>query len=74
MANKKMKHVWMIEEVAGANERDAKSYWTKIGVAQENADGSWSLQLSAVPVSGRMQIRDAAPLPKADTETTRGAQ
>lgn len=65
MAAKKMKHVWMVEETPASASKKARSYWTKIGVAYENADGSWSLQLSAVPVTGRMQIRDPAPSPAA---------
>lgn len=60
MANKKMKHVWMVEDAASTT-GPAKSFWTKIGVAYENEDGSLSLHLAAVPVSGRMQIRDATP-------------
>ena len=60
MADRKMKHVWMVEDAASDDAREQRSFWTKIGVAYENADGSWSLQLSAVPVSGKMQLRDPA--------------
>ena len=60
--NRKLKHVLMVEDVPASNGKEARSYWTKIGVAEENADGSWSIHLSAVPVSGRMQIRDPAPV------------
>ena len=58
---KKMKHVWMVEDAPSAADKTPRSFWTKIGVAYENEDGSWSLQLAAVPVTGRMQIRDATP-------------
>jgi hypothetical protein len=51
---KRMKDLWMVENASGAS----KSYWTKIGVAFENRDGSWSLELSALPVSGKIQMRD----------------
>ena len=61
MADRKMKHIWMVEDVAASGAKEARSYWTKIGVAFENADGSWSLQLSAIPVTGKMQLRDPAP-------------
>jgi hypothetical protein len=39
-------------------ERNEKSYWTKIGVAFVNKDGSLSVRLDAVPVNGMLQIRD----------------
>ena len=55
-----MKHIWMVEDAPAKDGAASPSYWTKIGVAFENADGSWSLQLSAVPVSGKMQLRDPA--------------
>ena len=66
MPEAKMKHVWMVEDAPappGATSKEPRSYWTKIGVAYENADGSWSLQLAAVPVTGRMQLRDPALAP-----------
>lgn len=47
------KHLWMVED------REAKSFWTRVGHATENRDGSWSLHLSAIPVTGRLQMRDA---------------
>lgn len=59
---RKMKHVWMVEDAPTSTTSAPKSFWTKIGVAFENADGSLSLHLSAVPVSGRMKIRDATPV------------
>jgi hypothetical protein len=51
----KMKTVYAITE------RGGKSFWTKIGVGFTNRDGSISLRLDAVPVSGTMQIRDYEP-------------
>jgi len=59
MANKNpMKHVWMVEDVPASGAREAKSFWTKIGVAVENRDGSLSLTLAAIPVSGvRARVR-----------------
>lgn len=62
MSDKKnMKHLWMVEDVPATGNREAKSFWTKVGVAFENRDGSWSLELSAIPVSGRLQMREPAP-------------
>ena len=35
-----------------------KAFWTKIGVAFENKDGSWNVILSALPIDGKLHIRD----------------
>ena len=60
---KKYKHLWMVEDTFIADGSPGKSYWTKVGVAFPNRDGSWSLELSAVPVNGRLQMRDPQPKP-----------
>ncbi len=39
-------------------QRGAKKYWTRIGVAFVNQDGSINVKLEAVPVNGELQIRD----------------
>lgn len=39
-------------------ERNEKTFWTRIGVAFTNKDGSVTVQLDALPVSGRLQIRE----------------
>lgn len=39
-------------------ERDGKTYWPRIGAAFDNSDGSVTLKLDALPVSGQLQIRD----------------
>jgi hypothetical protein len=70
---RKHKHVWMVEDVEEGvvdkvvdgkpqRERTFRAFWTKVGVAFENKDGSWDLRLAAIPVTGRMVIRD--PMPK----------
>ncbi len=66
MKNKKMRHVWMVEDVPASQGAGPRAFWTKIGVAYENDDGSLSLTLAAIPVTGRMQIRDPAPSLSAD--------
>jgi len=38
--------------------KDEKSFWTRIGVAFVNRDGSWNVHLDAVPVNGKLHIRD----------------
>ena len=44
--------------VFAITERGEKSFWTKIGAAFTNKDGSITVQLDALPVSGRLQIRE----------------
>ncbi len=44
--------------VFAITERGEKSYWTRVGAAFTNKDGSVTIQLDALPVSGRLQIRD----------------
>ena len=34
-----------------------KSFWSQVGIASENKDGSIGILLNAVPLSGRLQIR-----------------
>lgn len=63
----KYKQLWMVEEASTDERGKARSFWTKIGVAFENRDGSWSLELSALPVNGRLQMRD--PRPREDLAT-----
>lgn len=58
---RKFKELWVVEDRPATAERPAKSFWTKIGVAFENRDGSFSLHLAAIPVNGKMQMRDPAP-------------
>lgn len=42
-------------------ERAGRNFWTKIGVAFTNRDGSINVKLDATPVSGEFQIRDYVP-------------
>ena len=35
-----------------------KSYWCKVGSAWEAKDGSWQIVLDALPVNGRLNMRD----------------
>lgn len=46
-------HVWMVED------RKGKKFWTKVGIAQESRDGSWLLNLAAIPVTGRLHMTPA---------------
>jgi hypothetical protein len=58
--SKNMKMVWTIVERAAAG-GVTKSYWTRVGVAFVNRDGSLNLHLDAIPISGKLQVRDAEP-------------
>ena len=50
----KHKEVWLVDD-----RQDGRSAWTRVGTAYEKSDGSWTIRLSALPVSGgRMNIRD----------------
>ena len=52
MEANKMKAVYTIVE------RGEKSFWTRIGVAYVNRDGSLNIKLDAVPVNGTLHVRD----------------
>lgn len=50
-----------VKIVYNVTERAGRSYWTRIGAAFVNRDGSLSVRLESMPISGEMQIRDQAP-------------
>lgn len=55
MDNKRSyKHVFMVEK---SNDGE-RSFWTRVGVAFVNKDNSLTVELNAIPLSGRLQIRD----------------
>lgn len=41
--------------------QDGKDVWLRVGTAFENRDGSETVVLDAVPVGGKLQIRDYQP-------------
>lgn len=47
-------HVYTVVDREGGG----RSYWTKIGTATTNRDGSLSIKLDALPVNGSLQVRD----------------
>ena len=53
---KEYQQLWMVEDNKNPN-GPSKSFWTKVGVAFRNKDGSWSLELQAIPVNGKLQMR-----------------
>lgn len=42
-------------------QRGTNKYWTRIGVAFVNRDGSINVKLEAIPVSGEIHVRDYVP-------------
>ena len=53
-----MKETKVVYSITGIGE---KCYWTQVGIASENKDGSIGVLLNAVPLSGRLQIRKRKP-------------
>ena len=54
-SSSKMKIVYSVVK------RNGRSYWSRIGVAFVNCDGSINVKLEAFPCGGEMQIRDYCP-------------
>lgn len=46
-----------------------RSFWTRIGVAFVNRDGSLNVKLNCLPVNGEMTIRDYEPNRSRDSES-----
>lgn len=55
MEGNKTKPVYVITERAG------KTFWTRIGIAYVNRDGSLNIRLDAIPVDGALHVRDWSP-------------
>ena len=51
--NKTMKVVWTV-----VDRGQGKSFWTRVGVGFVNRDGSLTLRLDAIPMSGTLQVRE----------------
>jgi hypothetical protein len=51
----KLKMVYTITE------RGERSFWTRIGIASVNRDGSLNVRLDAIPVNGTLHVRDWTP-------------
>jgi len=57
MSDKKnYKQLYMVDDYK--KDGESKSSYTKLGVAFENRDGSYILHMKAVPVTGRILMRD----------------
>lgn len=55
MDQSKMKIAYVVTQ------RGTHKYWTRIGVAFVNRDGSINVKLEAVPVTGEIHVRDYVP-------------
>ena len=42
-------------------EKDGREFWVRIGAAFVNRDGSLHVRLDAMPVNGKLHIRDYTP-------------
>ena len=51
--SKTMKVVWTV-----VDRGQGKSFWTRVGVGFVNRDGSLTLRLDAIPMSGTLQVRE----------------
>ncbi len=55
MEASRMKIVYVVSD------RNSRKYYSRIGLAFTDADGSLNVKLDAIPVSGEMHIVDYAP-------------
>lgn len=66
MDQAKMKIAYVVTQ------RGTQKYWTRIGVAFVNRDGSINVKLEAVPVSGEIHVRDYVPRDEGKSPTLLG--
>lgn len=45
------------KEIFGIVERNESSFWTRIGVAFENRDGSWFLKFDYIPIRPEIKLQ-----------------
>jgi len=68
MSNKQRLAVYVIREYTNS-EGKPDSWWSRIGTAFVNKDGSLNVELDAVPVNGKLHIREEQ---KRDDSNQRG--
>ena len=63
-----MKEAITLKDVFAISEKEVgstgKERWTKIGIGFVNRDNSINVVLDALPLNGRLQIRERKPFPK----------
>jgi hypothetical protein len=47
-------------------DKDGRQFWVRVGAAFVNRDGSLNVRLDAMPVNGKLQIRDYQPRDSGD--------
>lgn len=50
--------------------KEGEGHWSEVGRAWTNQDASINIQLDAIPVSGKLQIRDPRPRREQPAEAT----
>ena len=68
MENSKIKFIYTISE------RGERKFWTKVGVAFVNRDGSLNCKLESLPVDGQLHIRDYVAREERDGSGRYGAE
>ena len=57
--NFERKGVMVVYEVFNIVKNDeGKGFWTRVGVAFENSDGSFNVKLNCLPLNGTLHIRE----------------
>lgn len=51
--------------------KDRGTYWMRVGTAFMNRDGSMNIYLDALPISGKLQVREAR---EANDDTLAGSE
>ena len=55
---KKNLFVYSVTENVNAKTGEAKSFWNRVGVAFTNRDGSLNIVLNALPLNGKLHVRE----------------
>ncbi|HMJ11052.1 MAG TPA: hypothetical protein VK524_06570 [Polyangiaceae bacterium] len=61
------------KEIFGVVSRGEQGFWTRIGTAFENRDGSWNIKLDFVPTDPQATIQMRDPRPRDDESIVAGA-
>ena len=61
------------KDVFTMTERDGETYWTRLGAAFENRDGSINVLLDGSPVNGKLQIREKREFKNNDSRGSRNS-
>ena len=65
MENSKYKFVYVVTS------KGERKFWTKVGIAFVNRDGSLNCKLDSLPVDGELHIREPLPRPAQDQRERR---